>query len=130
MRTAREQAANETRTTHRHSSFALNLHFTPPQADALPVATTGTSRSWDAAAQRYRVFTRAYDREADARTLVRAAQLAEFRAQMDQEVAESGINIPRLARMLHHALAVPRRTAYPARLLRRLPDGHRHASVQ
>lgn len=112
VRSAQAEVANGSTTAKRRNGFALRLHFESQDATPPPVATSGESRSWNATAQRYRVFTRAYDREAEAVTLVRAAQLAEFRAQMDQEVIEAGFNIPRLARLFHRALAVSRRDGW------------------
>lgn len=112
VRSAQAEVANGSTTARRRNGFALRLHFETPESVPPPMATSGDSRSWRATAQRYRVFTRAYDREAEAATLVRTAQLAEFRAQMDQEVIEAGFNIPRLARLFHRALAVPRRDGW------------------
>lgn len=112
VRSAQAEVANGSSNARRRNGFALRLHFESQETTPPPVATSGDSRSWNATAQRYRVFTRAYDREAEADTLVRAAQLAEFRAQMDQEVIEAGFNIPRLARLFHRALAVPRRDGW------------------
>lgn len=112
VRSAQAEVANGSTTARRRNGFALRLHFETPESVPPPMATSGDSRSWHATAQRYRVFTRAYDREAEAATLVRTAQLAEFRAQMDQEVIEAGFNIPRLARLFHRALAVPRRDGW------------------
>jgi cobaltochelatase CobT len=112
VRSAQAEVANGSTTAKRRNGFALRLHFEAQDATPPPVATSGDSHSWHATAQRYRVFTRAYDREAEAATLVRTAQLAEFRAQMDQEVIEAGFNIPRLARLFHRALAVSRRDGW------------------
>jgi cobaltochelatase CobT len=112
VRSAQAEVANGSTTARRRNGFALRLHFETPESVPPPMATSGDSRSWHATAQRYRVFTRAYDREAEAATLVRTAQLAEFRAQMDQEVIEAGFNIPRLARLFLRALAVPRRDGW------------------
>ena len=108
VRLAQAEVANGSRNAKRRNGFALRLHFESQDTTPPPVATSGDSRSWHATAQRYRVFTRAYDREAEAVSLVRVSQLAEFRAQMDQEVIEAGFNIPRLARLFHKALTVPR----------------------
>jgi cobaltochelatase CobT len=112
VRSAQAEVPNGSPTARRRNGFALRLHFESPDTTPPPVATSGNSRSWQATAQRYRVFTRAYDREVEAATLVRAAQLAEFRAQMDQEVIQAGFNIPRLARHFHQRLSVPRRDGW------------------
>lgn len=112
VRSAQAEVPNGAARARRRNGFALRLHFESQELTPPPVATSGQSRSWDATAQRYRVFTRAYDREVEATRLVRAAQLAEFRAQMDQDVIETGFNLPRLARLFHQALAVPRRDGW------------------
>lgn len=112
VRSAQAEVPNGSANARRRNGFALRLQFDAPEPPPPPVATSGESRSWRATAQRYRVFTRAYDREVAAANLVRSAQLAEFRAQMDQEVIEAGFNTARLARLFHQALAVPRRDGW------------------
>ncbi len=112
VRSAQAEVANGSSKARRRNGFALRLHFESQEATPPPVASSGDSRSWNATAQRYRVFTRAYDREAEASTLVRSAQLAEFRAAMDQDIAAGGYNLPRLARYFHHTLTVPRRDGW------------------
>lgn len=108
VRAAQQEAPRGAAGPRRRGSFALPLHFESQGLDAPPVALSGDSRAWAGSAHRYRVFTRAHDREAQAAELVRAAQLAEFRAQMDEELARSGLHAGRLARHLQQRLAVPR----------------------
>lgn len=91
----------------RRGGFALPLVFEPPQVPPTPTAVGGSSRSWGASGQRYRVYTRAYDQELPATELVRAAQLAELRAGLDQDVAQAGLNLNRLVRHFRHSLATP-----------------------
>lgn len=112
VRAAQAEVANGSTNARRRNGFALRLHFESQEATPPPVATSGDSRSWNATAQRYRVFTRAYDRETEASTLVRSAQLAEFRAQMDQDIAAGSHNLPRLARYFHQTLTVPLRDGW------------------
>ncbi|MBS0317182.1 MAG: cobalt chelatase, partial [Proteobacteria bacterium] len=50
------------------------------------LADAGTSRVLEASSEGYRVFTRAYDREVDAESLVRAALLAEYRERLDARI--------------------------------------------
>ena len=107
VRAAQAEVPNGSANARRRNGFALRLHHQVPQSVEVPVATSGESRTWQASARQYRVFTRAYDREAAATDLVRAAQLAEFRAQMDDEVQQAGFNVPRLARLFRTALASP-----------------------
>ena len=77
----------------------------------------------------YRIFTTAYDREQRASTLVRPAQLAEFRKQLDQHLASTHLNLPRLARELKALFAEPRRDGVDAGLEEGLIDGRRLAQL-
>lgn len=120
VRAAQQEAPRGTGQPRRRSGFALPLHFESQSPEAAPVAHTGDSRAWASTAQGYRVFTRAYDREAQAAELIRAAQLAGLRAQMDEELARSGLHAGRLARWLQQRLARPRREGWHFGL----EDGH------
>jgi cobaltochelatase CobT len=73
----------------------------------LALAESGTSRVLEDASDGYRVFTRAYDREVEAASLVRAALLAEYRERLDVRIAAQGVNVGRLARQLKALLATP-----------------------
>jgi cobaltochelatase CobT len=55
----------------------------------------------------YRVFTTAYDRVADAGSLVRAEQLVSLRATLDTQVAQAAVSPGLLARQLQARLALP-----------------------
>lgn len=120
VRSAQEEAPRGASGPRRRGSFALPLHFESQSLEAPPVALSGDSRAWAASAHSYRVFTRAHDREAQAAELIRAAQLAELRAQMDEELARSGLHAGRLARHLQQRLAVPRPDGWQFGL----EDGH------
>jgi len=109
---AQAEAGNRASSLRSRNGFGLRLHFESVEIAPPPVAASGASKSWEATSQRYRVFTRAYDRQADATELVRAEQLIEFRAQMDQELGQLSLNVPRLARALHRMLALPRRDGW------------------
>lgn len=111
------------------NGFALRLHF---QADHTPppvVAELGENKTWLATGQRYRIFTRAYDQEVDARALVRAEQLIGFRGDMDSELAALGLNVPRLARMLQRRLAIPHDPTWRFQQEEGLIDGRRLAQL-
>lgn len=71
-----------------------------------PVAGLGQSRLLEEGTDGYRVFTRAYDMEVEAASLVRPQLLASFREQLDQDVIRAGINVGRLARHLQALFAV------------------------
>ena len=76
-------------------------------SERFATALSGRSRALDDAAGRYRVFTTAFDREADAATLARAEVLLQLRGQLDRAIAAQGVNVARLARELLARLAVP-----------------------
>lgn len=79
-----------------------------------PIQTldTGLSKVLDASADGYRVYTRAYDREFKAGSLVRAPLLAELRAHLDHEIARRHINIGRLSRLMLPIFSAPRRDGW------------------
>ena len=77
----------------------------------------------------YRAFTTAYDREASASSLVRAAQLTELRATLDIAVAQTGINPARLARALQALLAQPLDDGWDSGQESGLIDGRRLAQL-
>ncbi len=95
-------------------SFALLLDFDRDEGedDGIAAAVTGDSKIFEEAEQAYQVFTTRYDTEVQAAGLVRKALLREYRERLDKRVAEQGINIPRLARMLGAILAEPRRDGW------------------
>ncbi|MDR2336025.1 MAG: cobalt chelatase [Burkholderiaceae bacterium] len=112
VRAAQEDAPRGNGNPKRRSSFALPLHFESQNLDELPVAQTGDSRAWASSSQTYRVFSRQYDREEQATELIRASQLAEFRASMDDEIARSGLHVGRLARHFQMRLAKHQRDGW------------------
>jgi cobaltochelatase CobT len=95
-------------------AFALLLDFDHDDGDGdgIAAAATGDSKAFEDAAQAYRVYTTRYDTEVAAGSLVRKALLREYRERLDQRIAEQGMNLPRLARMLGAVLAEPRRDGW------------------
>lgn len=89
------------------AAFALLMDVDAQVEDGIAASVAGTSRVLQDAADGYRVFTTAYDREVQASDLARGEQLAEFRAQLDRRIAAQGLNLPRLARELKALLAEP-----------------------
>ncbi|MDR3396442.1 MAG: cobalt chelatase [Pandoraea sp.] len=94
------------------NAFSLFLDFDEQEDDGITLAHSGDSRVLKASAQGYRVFTNRYDRELYAGTLVRRALLSEFRERLDERIVAQSINVPRLARALKAALAVPQRDGW------------------
>lgn len=94
------------------NAFSLFLDFDENEEDGITLAHSGDSRVLKASEQGYRVFTNRYDRELYAGTLVRRALLAELRERLDERIVSQAINVPRLARALKAALAVPQRDGW------------------
>jgi cobaltochelatase CobT len=88
------------------------LDFDDGEDEGVATVTTGRSRLFEDAAIGYRVFTTAYDREVEARTLVRPALLRELRARLDERVLRQGVNVARLARQLAALFAQPARDGW------------------
>jgi cobaltochelatase CobT len=77
----------------------------------------------------YRIFTREYDREAEAATLLRAPVLAAHRERLDRRVAGQGVNLPRLSRALLALLAQPREDGWDGAQEQGRIDGRRLAQL-
>ena len=112
IQAAGSSASGNQSVNRRRAGFALPLHFESANVTPPPVVQGASSRSWESAGQRYRVFTRAYDKVVLATQLVRTAQLIEFREQIDQEVLKSGIPVQRLARIFKQRLASVKREGW------------------
>ena len=112
IQAAGSNASGNQSVNRRRAGFALPLHFESANVTPPPVVQGASSRSWESAGQRYRVFTRAYDKVVLATQLVRTAQLIEFREQIDQEVLKSGIPVQRLARIFKQRLASVKREGW------------------
>lgn len=91
----------------RHFDFSLWTESESELDSGPAIASTERSRAFEEAGGAYRVFTRAYDRELQAASLVRPEQLRQFREQLDARIAERGLNVARLARQWKALLAVP-----------------------
>ncbi|ARU89507.1 cobalamin biosynthesis protein CobT [Pseudomonas sp. M30-35] len=96
-----------------HLAFALLLDSDADEegVDSASATAQGNSRdSQDTFS--YQVFSRAYDREVAAVSLVRADLLKQLRQRMDQRMAAQGLNLPRLAKRLSALLAQPQRDGW------------------
>lgn len=92
-------------------NVAFNLWIQPPDVsfdERAALAPGGTSPMLLASGGRYRIFTTAYDREAAATTLARAAQLQDLRADLDARIEAARLNVAHLARDLRALLARPK----------------------
>ena len=97
--------------------------------DPTATAAIGRSRVLDDAADGYRVFTTAHDRELRAGSLVRPALLDDYRRQLDRRIAGQGLNLARLARDLKALLATPSRDDWASAQEQGLIDGRRLAQL-
>ncbi|HEV7578051.1 MAG TPA: cobalt chelatase [Caldimonas sp.] len=70
-------------------------------------AVSGHGRALGDEVTSYHVFTRTYDREVDAVSLVRPEALGEYRLRLDQRIASQHVRIAGLARALLALFAVP-----------------------
>lgn len=92
--------------------FNLWMGFDGDLDEGFSAASAGSSRLLEGPGNGYRVFTRAYDTQAQAASLVRAALLQEYRKRLDQRIEKQGIQVARLARDLQAVLATPRRDGW------------------
>lgn len=91
----------------RQRSIGLWLAQESSLESGFPVAGSAASRLLADGGASYQVFTRAYDRELDAASLVRPQLLRELRARLDEDIARAPVNVGRLARHLQAAFAHP-----------------------
>jgi cobaltochelatase CobT len=75
--------------------------------DATPAAPGGARRDVPRGNAEYRVYSRAYDETRNLATLVRPAQLSEYRECLDRAVDESGVSARALGRRLAQLFAAP-----------------------
>lgn len=96
-----------------HLAFALLLDSDADEEGADSASATAQGNSRDSCdAFSYQVFSRDYDREVPAASLVRADLLKQLRQRMDQRMATQGLNLPRLVKRLSALLAHPQRDGW------------------
>lgn len=113
----------------RRGSFTLSLNFEPEEGEGFTSVQSGESAAFTAAQGRYRVFTRRYDKQLEAASLVRPALLLEYRQLLDRKLAEQGMNIAKLARGLRAVLAQPQRDGWRFGEEEGVIDGRRLAQL-
>jgi cobaltochelatase CobT len=86
---------------------AFALMDQAPTDQPFASAITGNSKVMQEALGQYRVFTKDFDIQVAAQTLVRAEQLRQFRDVLDERIAALGVNAQRFARQLRQMFAVP-----------------------
>lgn len=107
-----DDAAADTDTDGKPNQFNLWMGFDGDLDEGFSTPSAGSSRLLEGPGNSYRVFTRAYDTEVQAASLVRAALLQEYRKRLDQRIEKQGIQVARLARDLLAVLATPRRDGW------------------
>jgi cobaltochelatase CobT len=97
--------------------------------DAAPAAPGGGRRAQHAEPAGYRVFSRDYDETRDLQTLVRPAELHEYRERVDRAVEAGGLNARALGRRLAQLFAEPRDDGWEGGRDSGLVDGRRLAQL-
>jgi cobaltochelatase CobT len=112
------------------ASFAILLDLDQDEEqEALRVTPSGTSKVFEANAQKYRVYSKAFDGEIFASDLLRPEQLKEYRLKLDGLVEAQGINLQRLAKQLQRLLARPQREGWDFGQDEGVIDGRRLSQV-
>ncbi len=111
------------------AAFSLLLDQGDGIDDRVATAVSGRSLVLEGADDGYRVFTRAYDRELAAASLVRADLLRDYRERLDRRIAGLGVNLAQLARDLKALLAVPQRDGWDGGQEEGQIDGRRLAQL-
>ncbi|WP_028022063.1 cobaltochelatase CobT-related protein [Enterovibrio calviensis] len=96
-----EQNDDDDERTHQIlSAFPLLLSTDIDTDNTYSSATGGNSKSFEAHHHQYHVFSREFDSEIDACSLVRSAQLADFRSILDKRFNHLGLNLREISRRL------------------------------
>lgn len=111
------------------AAFSLMMELDARVEEGVAAAVSGHSRVFEAAQEKYRVFTSAYDREVAATALARAEVLHGHRVQLDRLVAASELNLARLARELKALLARPAQDGWDGAMEEGRIDGRRLAQL-
>ncbi|MGF1770155.1 aerobic cobaltochelatase CobT subunit [Enterovibrio makurazakiensis] len=91
---------DENKTHQILSAFPLLLNADIDTENTCSSATGGNSKSFVAHRHQYQIFSREFDSEVEACSLVRKVQLAEFRSRLDKRFAHLGLNLREIARRL------------------------------
>ncbi|TWC29792.1 cobaltochelatase CobT [Pseudomonas sp. SJZ079] len=97
--------------THLAFALLLDVEQDGDGDGSISGATQGNSRGGEDAFT-YRVFSRDYDSERSAASLVRTELLKELRQRLDRRLTTQGLNLPRLGKRLGALLAAPRRDGW------------------
>ena len=106
---SQEESDEESDSERVINAFALLLEDEVALSEDTVIASGKKSTVFEQHNGEYQVFTREFDTEVDASSLVRAAQLDEFRIQIDKQFQTLGINCRDIARKLARYLSQPQR---------------------
>jgi cobaltochelatase CobT len=118
-----DDAANEAEAKDPPELFNLWMDFDSDGDEGFVAASSGQSRLLIESGDAYRVFTNEFDTEEHATSLVRAAQLDEYRERLDHRIAQQAIQQARLTRELQAVLAMPQRDGWQGGLEEGYIDG-------
>ena len=118
-----DDAANKAEADKKPELFNLWMDFDAEGEDGFVAASSGQSRLLAESGEAYHVFTNEFDTEVEAASLVRVAQLDEYRERMDQRIAQQAIQQARLTRELQAVLAMPQRDGWQGGLEEGYIDG-------
>ncbi len=125
---AADKDASNDKDTER-AAFSLMMDLEADAREGISAAVTGHSPVLEGFEGRYKVFTKAYDREVKAAALVPRAQLRAYRERLDLRISGQGLNLARLARELKILLAVPERDGWDSAREEGHIDGRRLAQL-
>lgn len=106
-------------------AFSILLEFDDIEESIMAAAISGESKVLHQSSQGYQIFSRIYDQEVFAATLVRKALLEEYRQKLDLQINHQGINVKRLAKQLQHVLGVPQTNGWQFGVEEGYIDGRR-----
>ncbi|MEZ9525405.1 cobaltochelatase CobT-related protein [Enterovibrio norvegicus] len=109
---SQEETDEESESERAINEFALLLEDEVALSEDAMIALGGVSSAFQQHHGHYQVFTREFDTEVDASSLVRSAQLDEFRIQLDKQFQTLGINCREIARKLARYLSHPQRDGW------------------
>ena len=126
---AAKETAPEPDLAAARSVFGLILEHDGDANERFATAVSGASRVLGDAAGVYRIFTTAYDREAQAVDLARRDALDAYRVRLDERIAAHGVHVAKLARELRALLSVPRHDGWDSGQEEGRIDGRRLATL-
>lgn len=108
-----EAEGSDTEADDKPLDFNLWMDFDgEDNEESFTTASSGNSKSLEESGGVYRIFTKEFDTEVAASTLVRPAMLQQYRERLDQRIEQQGLSVTRLAQDLNAVLAMPIRDGW------------------